>query len=285
MKLPFEVTDHYSNAPELIVAAAKAIGKSELKLKVFCEVYRHKQRVKSVQEIADAIRLDRMQVLQTGGSLKKSGLIGQGKKERDTAYSQIEFYQHNKDKILRLVADPSKIPAVVTKRNPLTSPPVSAVNFLRPRRVPVQQVRAKASKSTKIRIAFLATNPMETASLRTDLEAREVLQASGIVRRAHLLQVKGPLRLFSGALQIDGTGNVFIGLPWVAVQQATLSHAVDYIITIESQSSFWRYSTEIDGNYLALLTDGFPARDVLSSMAHLVRTGRLMTPTPRIPLG
>src|SRR5882724_73169 len=177
MKLPFEVTDHYSNAPELIVAAAKAIGKSELKLKVFCEVYRHKQRVKSVQEIADAIRLDRMQVLQTGGSLKKSGLIGQGKKERDTAYSQIEFYQHNKDKILRLVADPSKIPAVVTKRNPLTSPPVSAVNFLRPRRVPVQQVRAKASKSTKIRIAFLATNPMETASLRTDLEAREVLQA------------------------------------------------------------------------------------------------------------
>jgi Uncharacterized protein conserved in bacteria C-term(DUF2220) len=109
-------------------------------------------------------------------------------------------------------------------------------------------------------------------------EPREVLQASGIVRRAHLLQVKGPLRLFSDALQIHGTGDAFIGLPWAAVQQATLAHAVDYVITIENPTSFWRYSTEIDGNYLALLTDGFPARDVLSSIAHLVRTARLMAP-------
>jgi Uncharacterized protein conserved in bacteria C-term(DUF2220) len=93
------------------------------------------------------------------------------------------------------------------------------------------------------------------------------------------LAVKGPLRLFSDALQIHGTGNIFIRLPWVAVQQATLAHAVDYVVTIVNQTSFWRYSTEIDGNYLALLTDGFPARDVLSSMAHLVRTGRLMAPT------
>lgn len=107
-------------------------------------------------------------------------------------------------------------------------------------------------------------------------DAREVLEASGIVRRAHLLQVKGPLRLSSRALRIDGTGDVFIGLPWSAVQEATLAHAVDYVITVENQTSFWRYSTEITGNYLALLTDGFPARDVLSSMTHLVRAARRM---------
>jgi hypothetical protein len=107
-------------------------------------------------------------------------------------------------------------------------------------------------------------------------DAREVLEASGIIRRAHLLQVKGPFRLSSRTLRIDGTGDVFIGLPWSAVQEATLAHAVDYVITIENQTSFWRYSTEITGNYLALLTDGFPARDVLSSMAHLVRAARRM---------
>jgi hypothetical protein len=134
---------------------------------------------------------------------------------------------------------------------------------------------SKALERVEGRVAQLLTRRDPT--LVGD-EPREVLQASGIVRRAHLLQVKGPLRLFSGALQIDGTGNVFIGLPWVAVQQATLSHAVDYVITIENPTSFWRYSTEIDGNYLALLTDGFPARDVLSSMAHLVRAARLMAP-------
>lgn len=111
-------------------------------------------------------------------------------------------------------------------------------------------------------------------------EPREVLEASGIVRRAHLLQVKGPLRLHSDTLKIDGTGDVFIGLPWAAVQQTTLSRPVDYIVTIENPTSFWRYCTEITGNYLALLSDGFPAREVLSSMAHLVKAARAETGVP-----
>jgi Uncharacterized protein conserved in bacteria C-term(DUF2220) len=111
-------------------------------------------------------------------------------------------------------------------------------------------------------------------------EPREVLEASGIVRRAHLLQVKGPLCLSSNALRIDGTGQVFIGLPWTAVQQATLSRPIDYIMVIENPTSFWRYCTEIEGNYLALLSDGFPARDVLSSMAHLVNVARAAADAP-----
>jgi hypothetical protein len=65
-------------------------------------------------------------------------------------------------------------------------------------------------------------------------EPREVLEANGIVRRAHLLQVKGPLRLSSDALNIYGTGDAFIGLPWLSVQQASLAHAVDYVITVEN---------------------------------------------------
>jgi hypothetical protein len=111
-------------------------------------------------------------------------------------------------------------------------------------------------------------------------EPREVLEASGIVRRAHLLQVKGPLGLSSDALKIDGTGEVFIGLPRAAVQRATLTRPVDYVLTIENSTSFWRYCTEITGNYLALLTDGFPARDVLSSMIHLVNAARATADVP-----
>jgi hypothetical protein len=111
-------------------------------------------------------------------------------------------------------------------------------------------------------------------------EPREVLEASGIVRRAHLLQVKGPLGLSSDALKIDGTGEVFIGLPWAAVQRATLTRPVDYVLTIENSTSFWRYCTEISGNYLALSTDGFPARDVLSSMIHLVKAARATADVP-----
>lgn len=112
-------------------------------------------------------------------------------------------------------------------------------------------------------------------------EPREVLEASGIVRRAHLLQVKGPLELSSNTLNICGVGDAFIGLPWLSVQQASLTHAVDYVITVENPTSFWRYCTEIEGNYLALLSDGFPARDVLSSMVHFVRQAlRLAHDTP-----
>ncbi|MDB6099988.1 MAG: hypothetical protein JWN58_2691 [Gammaproteobacteria bacterium] len=111
-------------------------------------------------------------------------------------------------------------------------------------------------------------------------EPREILEASGIVRRAHLLQVKGPLRLSSDDLEIRGTGQVFIGLPWAAVRKATLTRPVDYILTIENPTSFWRYCTEIEGCYLALLSDGFPARDVLSSMTHFVGVARALQETP-----
>jgi len=111
-------------------------------------------------------------------------------------------------------------------------------------------------------------------------DPREVLKANGIVRRAHLLQVKGPLQLSANGLKVDGTGQAFIGLPWQAVQKATLNHPVDYVLTIENPTSFWRFCTEIGGNYLALLTDGFPARDVLSGIVHLVKSARAVSDAP-----
>ena len=136
---------------------------------------------------------------------------------------------------------------------------------------------SKALERSEGRVAQLLKR--RNASLAGD-EPREILEASGIVRRAHLLQVKGPLRLSSDALTIEGTGEMFIGLPWAAAQQATLMKPVDYIITIENPTSFWRYCTEIQGCYLALLSDGFPARDVLSSMMHMVKAARTITDAP-----
>ncbi|TBR28782.1 MAG: hypothetical protein EPO10_11265 [Reyranella sp.] len=136
---------------------------------------------------------------------------------------------------------------------------------------------SKALERSEGRIAQLLKR--RNAGLIGD-EPREILEASGIVRRAHLLQVKGPLRLSSDALTIEGTGEMFIGLPWAAAQQATLMKPVDYIITIENPTSFWRYCTEIGGCYLALLSDGFPARDVLSSMVHLVKAARTIIDAP-----
>src|SRR6185437_16000759 len=76
-------------------------------------------------------------------------------------------------------------------------------------------------------------------------EPREVLEAFGIVRRAHLLIVKGPLSLELKELSLHGTGELFVGLPWTSVQHATLKKRIEYIITIENPTSFWRYCGEI----------------------------------------
>jgi hypothetical protein len=111
-------------------------------------------------------------------------------------------------------------------------------------------------------------------------EPREILEACGIVRRAHLLFVKGPVSLSSNDMRLEGTGELFIGLPWPSVQHAKLSHPVEYVITIENPTSFWRYCLEVKGCYLALLSDGFPARDVLSSMMHFVKAALSIQKVP-----
>jgi hypothetical protein len=108
----------------------------------------------------------------------------------------------------------------------------------------------------------------------SDLEPREVLQAHGIVRRAHPLFLKGPVSVRSDTIRLEGSGVPFVGLPWATVQSATLHSPVDYTIVIENPTSFWRYCTEIEGRYLALLSDGFPARDVLAGIVHLVRAAQ-----------
>lgn len=113
-----------------------------------------------------------------------------------------------------------------------------------------------------------------------DDEARDVLAAFGIIHRAHALFLKGPVNICRDGLSMQGTGSAFIGLTWQSVREAELLRPVDYVITIENATSFWRYCQEVDGNYLAMLTEGFPARDVLAGMTHLVRQARRLGPAP-----
>ena len=108
----------------------------------------------------------------------------------------------------------------------------------------------------------------------SELEPREVLRAHGIVRRAYPLFLKGPIQIESDNIHLKGSGIPFVGLPWSTIRSATLHSPVDYIILIENPTSFWRYCMEVEGQYLALLSDGFPARDVLASIVHMVQISR-----------
>ena len=112
------------------------------------------------------------------------------------------------------------------------------------------------------------------------LEPRETLRACGIVRRAHPLFLRGPITIASGTMTLEGSGVPFVGLPWSSLQFATLGAPVDYVIIVENPTSFWRYCMEVEGSYCALLSDGFPARDVLAGIVHIVRQAQSLRPTP-----
>lgn len=104
--------------------------------------------------------------------------------------------------------------------------------------------------------------------------ARETFEACGVVRRAHPLFLRGPLEIEMDGFELRGGGAPFIGLPLPAIKAARLSRPASYVIIIENPTSFWRYCNEIEGDYLALLSDGFPARDVLQGIVTLIRAAR-----------
>lgn len=189
-----KVADSLSNGPEHIIEAAKAIGRSVGKRKVFEAVYHHKMRTKSVAEIVQSSGLSRMQVLQAGVQLKKSGIIGQGQKNGDTAYTQIEFFQHNKAKILNFVDDPTKILKIPTKRN-VTLIDKNAVSFVKIQKMRTNRVKRSAKprsalKQSIMRVAFLSANPDSAQPLRTDIEARNLARALKATTNRDAIEVR-----------------------------------------------------------------------------------------------
>jgi hypothetical protein len=117
MASALEVNDSQSNRPELIVAAAHAIGRSVLKRKVYEAIYTHKKRIRSVLEIAEMTGLHPTRVLQLGGQLNGDHIVDQTKKDGRVAYVQKSFYQRNKQKILKLLDKPRSVAKIATKRN------------------------------------------------------------------------------------------------------------------------------------------------------------------------
>lgn len=169
--MPIAVSDTGSNTEENIERAVKALGRSKPRLAVFEAVYFHKKRVKTVQEIADRTDLDRKIILTHGKHLVESGLAEQTKAKGDTAYRTLSFYQHHKQRILRLVADPNKLERMATKRRP--EPSTSPV-FVR---TPQTRKSSPMAPDKLFRIAYLVTNPKPAATLNTLQEAKQVIKA------------------------------------------------------------------------------------------------------------
>jgi hypothetical protein len=112
------VSDLASNAEENIAHAAKVIGRSAHRCRVFDAIYTGKKRAKTVSELTEKTGLPRQRVLDAGKMLSVNHLVQQTKLKGETAYEKIGFFQSNKKKILGLASSPAKLSAYPTKRNP-----------------------------------------------------------------------------------------------------------------------------------------------------------------------
>ncbi len=113
-----KVTDVSGNRQDKIANAAKVIGKAKDRLQLFLTIYSGK-KIKTVAEIFEATNLkSEIRVLQEGKKLVSEDIVIQTKKDGKTAYEKIDFYTHNKNRILSLVQNKEKLKKFPTKTNP-----------------------------------------------------------------------------------------------------------------------------------------------------------------------
>ncbi|HVA14677.1 MAG TPA: hypothetical protein VNF99_15630 [Stellaceae bacterium] len=112
-----EVSDSISNLNEQLEVAAKAVGRSEVRRKVFSAIYYHKAKRKTVSQIVERTKLPRLRVLQEARHLARKGVVRQVKVPgAETAYEMIEIFHAHKPQILSLAGNPKKLADLPTKR-------------------------------------------------------------------------------------------------------------------------------------------------------------------------
>ncbi len=123
------VSDIGSNAEENIDHAAKVIGRSVHRRKVFEAIYTGKRRSKKISDISIVTGLPEKRVLEEGKRLVDNRLVKACKLNGEMAYTKMDFFHTNKRKILSLVSSPAKLKAFSTKRNPAGSARVLQVKL------------------------------------------------------------------------------------------------------------------------------------------------------------
>jgi hypothetical protein len=127
MVLP--VSDFASNAPEQLEHYAKLLSRSEMKRRLFEEIYRGKRSIKTVAMLASALDVTSKRILELAKPLAEHHLFAAIKHEGRIAYRKNPLIAANKRRISALARDKRKLDALPTKRK------ISA-----PRRMTIQNV-------------------------------------------------------------------------------------------------------------------------------------------------
>jgi hypothetical protein len=103
---------------EKIANAAKVLGKSKDRQAIFLAIYANKKQFKAVDEIMEITRKTNVRVLQEAKKLFAEDIVTRKKLDNKTYYGKIEFYTHNRDKIIQLAKNKKQLDRFPTKSNP-----------------------------------------------------------------------------------------------------------------------------------------------------------------------
>jgi len=158
--MPLSVSDARSSPSDQISHAVEVLGRSKQRLVVFKAIYRGKKRIKTVNEIATAIGLDRIRVLQEGKRLADNQIVNQIRAAGITAYEKDPFYTAQKKKILRLAQDPVAFSNLPTKTRPQPVWPKSVTIHIPRPRIKARYITIDDTDSFH-RVARIRTEPSE----------------------------------------------------------------------------------------------------------------------------
>jgi len=116
--MSIEVSDVRSNPQDQIAHAARVIGRSPQRRKVFIAIYKGKKKVKTAEEVVVVSSLPRKRVLEEPQKLYNNDIIKKTKVGKELAYEKYPFFTQNKDKVLKLAGNPSALAKFPTKINP-----------------------------------------------------------------------------------------------------------------------------------------------------------------------
>ena len=114
-----------------IANAAKVLGRSQDRIKVFLAVYKGKRKYKTISDIMKITRMSRVRVNQEAHRLDSENIIepSPAKIKGKNAYTKIPFYTHNKNQILSLAKNKQKLKIFPTKSNPLIYGPAIKISL------------------------------------------------------------------------------------------------------------------------------------------------------------
>jgi len=137
--MSINVSNPSADRNEKIDNAAKVLGRSKHRKKIFSEIYRGKQKVKTVSYLSLKTGLNEVRVMQEGGKLAAEDIVKQTKVKGKTAYQKITFYGHNKGKIIDLSNNKTKLSRFPTRSNPQSAVGTIKVNFPK-KMINIQQI-------------------------------------------------------------------------------------------------------------------------------------------------